>query len=126
MTRPAFAMDRGAKPKHLLHALLFLTKCSDEKSHCAIVNVKDPKTFRCWCWEFIEAMFNLEKKLIKWNNRFKWPLGEVDQKHEQGGGRAVKRRKTHPLGRDKMGPHTRGEVRREKITKLGGRKGMVT
>ena len=51
-------LPRGARPKHLLWALMFLKIYGTEHTHAAIAHV-DEKTFRKWSWAILELISNL-------------------------------------------------------------------
>ena len=68
--QPVQNIHRHALPKYLLWAMVFLKKYSDEKTHCKIVGIKDPKTFRRWSWLFVEAIASLEQQVIRFERRF--------------------------------------------------------
>ena len=61
---PLERISQKAQPKHLLWAFVFLRKYQDEKTHCRIVGIKDPKEFRHWCWPFVEAIADLEFDVV--------------------------------------------------------------
>jgi hypothetical protein len=64
-------IDKSAKPKHLLWSLVFLkTYASSEDVLCRIVGWPDPKTFRKWCWYFIEKISLMKSDTIKLDSRF--------------------------------------------------------
>jgi len=56
-----FGGTRGAKPKHLLMALLFLNNCSVEEVHASRAGCTEP-TFRKWAWFFAEGTANLDRR----------------------------------------------------------------
>lgn len=60
--------DKGAEPKHLLWALLFLKLYNKEGPNCKMVGPNgiavDPKTFRHWCWLFIEKVAILHTEVV--------------------------------------------------------------
>ena len=66
---PASQPLNGAKPEHLLWALLMLKTYDTEpvlsgKAHC------DEKTFRKWSWKFIVALSNILYKVVVFNRRW--------------------------------------------------------
>ena len=63
-------LKQGSQPKHLLWALLFLRKYNTERENCAIVGIQDEKTFREWCWYFIQKLSDHMVVVVRWENRF--------------------------------------------------------
>ena len=63
-------LDKDAKPKHLLWALVFLKVYSTEELHCAIVGWPSKKTFEKWSWYFVKRISDLKDDLISLGNRF--------------------------------------------------------
>lgn len=63
-------LDRLARPKHLLWALLFLKLYDTEDVHCRIVGWVDPKTFREWSWYFVEKISQMKDQTILLDSRF--------------------------------------------------------
>jgi hypothetical protein len=61
-------LPKGGAPSNLLWALLMMKLYDSEVVHSAIAGV-DPKTFRKWSWEFIEALSNLDAKVVSTNQR---------------------------------------------------------
>ncbi|KAG9414550.1 hypothetical protein AC1031_007957 [Aphanomyces cochlioides] len=59
--------SESTEVKHLLWALMFMKQYSSEADHASIAGV-DEKTFRKWCWFWIEKMSCLES--IDWDSRF--------------------------------------------------------
>jgi hypothetical protein len=62
--------QRGAEPKHLLWALVFLKVYSTEEIHCSIVGWPHCHTFRKWSWYFIQKIADLKDSIIILDNRF--------------------------------------------------------
>ena len=48
---------------HMLYALTFLRRYNTEDVNVSVFGV-DEKTFRNWCWFFIEGLANLDKKIV--------------------------------------------------------------
>jgi len=63
--------EPGAKPKHLLWALVFMKVYSTEEIHRSIVGWPSPKKFRKWSWYFIRKICDLKPEVIRLENRFK-------------------------------------------------------
>ncbi|KAG7344571.1 DDE superfamily endonuclease [Nitzschia inconspicua] len=63
------APTRRVKPIHLLMGLHF-NKCYKTEEENASKFGCDEKTFRQWSWFMLKAMAKLDKKIIKWKNRF--------------------------------------------------------
>ena len=55
---------KNVSPKHLLWALMFLKVYGTEDIHSTLAGGVDPKTFRKWCWIFIDYIGNLHVKLV--------------------------------------------------------------
>jgi len=51
-------LEDGAKPKHLLWALIFLKNYSPIEILCSIVGWPSTKTFSKWAWYFVESFVN--------------------------------------------------------------------
>ena len=56
--------EPGAKPKHLLWALLFLKVYSTIEVHCSIVGWPSAKSFSKWSWYFVKRIAELKDDLI--------------------------------------------------------------
>ena len=54
---------RGAKPKHLLWALLFCRVYNTEHVNASMAGC-DEKTFRKWSWVFVEAISDLQHEVV--------------------------------------------------------------
>ena len=63
-------LEDGAKPKHLLWALVFLKNYSPIEILCSIVGWPSTKTFSKWAWYFVERISEMKDDLIKLENRF--------------------------------------------------------
>lgn len=55
---------RPPNPEHLLWSLMFLKKYSLSSDLAKSVNV-DEKTYRKWCWIYIDAIANLDKEVVR-------------------------------------------------------------
>jgi hypothetical protein len=64
LINPLVSASKNAKPKHLLWTLLFLKNYSTEEVSTRVVGGADKKTFREWCWIFIEAIAKLEPEVV--------------------------------------------------------------
>ena len=62
--------QRGAAPKHLLWALVFIKVYSTTAVHRRIVGWPDPKTYRKWSWYFLKKIASLKSNVIKLDKRF--------------------------------------------------------
>lgn len=60
----------GARPKHLLWALVLLKVYSTEEIHCSIVGWPSAKTFSKWSWYFVERISLLKDDVISLEGRF--------------------------------------------------------
>jgi hypothetical protein len=73
LINPLTSVSIHSKPKHLFWALYFKCNYTTESVSTRVVGGADKKTFRDWCWLFIEAIANLKSQVIVWTNRFrKW------------------------------------------------------
>lgn len=57
-------MPRGARPVHLLWALLFLKNYCSEAVLCALVGGVDKKTFMKWTWLFVNSIAGLSEDFV--------------------------------------------------------------
>jgi hypothetical protein len=62
--------EPGAKPKHLLWALLFLKVYSTIEIHCSIVGWPSAKSFSKWSWYFVKRIAELKEDVISLDSRF--------------------------------------------------------
>ena len=60
----------GAKPKHLLWALLFLNVYFTMEIHCSIAGWPSAKTFAKWSWYFVKRIAELKEDVISLESRF--------------------------------------------------------
>ena len=67
----------GAKPVHLLWALMFMKLYCSESVLAALAGGVHEQTFRKWSWYFVEEIANLQYKVILWSNRFKGDIGNI-------------------------------------------------
>ena len=58
----------GAKPVHLLWALMFMKLYCSESVLAALAGGVHEQTFRKWSWYFVEEIANLQYKVILWSN----------------------------------------------------------
>jgi hypothetical protein len=63
-------IDKDAKPKHLLWALVLLKVYQSDEVHCALVGWPSAPTFRKWAWYFVERIAMLKDGIIILANRF--------------------------------------------------------
>lgn len=70
LLKPTKKIARGARPRHLLWAFIFLRVYGSEKQNCLLAKCKCRKTYRFWTWAFLEALANLDQKLIRFEKRF--------------------------------------------------------
>ena len=68
--------DDGARPVHLLWALMFLKVYAAEEVNATIAGVHED-TFRKWSWLFTKAIFNLHWRVILWENRLRGDVGNT-------------------------------------------------
>ena len=61
---PNDTIDRLARPKHLLWALLFIKVYASEPVLCTLVDCPDEKTFRKWTRLFVESISYLESEIV--------------------------------------------------------------
>ena len=64
----------GARPRHLLWALLFLKTYQTEALLCAKTGC-DEKTLRKWCWKFVHSLSLLETRVIRFDRRLRGAVG---------------------------------------------------
>ena len=69
MLNPFVSMPNGVHPHHLLWALMFLKLYCAESVLCMLASgengqVPDEKTFRKWCWLFVEVISDLQFSVI--------------------------------------------------------------
>lgn len=57
-------IPRNSQKKHLLWSLVFLKVYSTEEVHCGIVGT-NPKTFRKWCWMYVQTIASLNLVSLK-------------------------------------------------------------
>jgi hypothetical protein len=57
------------KPEHFLWALLFLRRYDTEPILASIAGC-DEKTFRKWCWFYLDAIANLDRKYVSQHQHF--------------------------------------------------------
>ena len=57
-------VPNGGKPEHLLWALLFLRLYGTEEVNASLIGA-DPDTIRKWGWDFVKALHDLSKKLVR-------------------------------------------------------------
>ena len=66
MLTPEVTLPNGARKCHLLWALLFLKQYNTDHVNSSIVGTAvDEKTFRKWCWLFIEQISYLSTELVE-------------------------------------------------------------
>lgn len=68
---------KGAHPKHLFWALVFLNCYSTVPVLTRVVGGPDDKTFREWSWAFVAEIAGLKPNVIVFNNRFRGWDGEA-------------------------------------------------
>lgn len=64
---PAASMPTGAKPVHLLWALMFLKLYSSESVLCTLASAGeavDEKTLRKWVWMFVPAIADITNDVV--------------------------------------------------------------
>jgi hypothetical protein len=71
MLKPLDKISRRARPKHLLWTMVYLKVHQSEPIHCLITGCKSRDTFRNWVGRFLDAIADLEDKVIMWENRFR-------------------------------------------------------
>ena len=49
---------------HLLWTLMFMKTYTKEKTICALVGIRDPKTLKKWVWLFIDSISDLESSVV--------------------------------------------------------------
>ena len=67
---PHIDVAAGAKPKHLLWALVMIKVYTSAAVHRRIVGWPDPKTYRKWSWYFLEKIALLKEDIIQLDRRF--------------------------------------------------------
>jgi hypothetical protein len=70
MLEPLEKISRRARPKHLLWTLVYLKVHKSEPIHCRITGCKSRDTFRNWVNRFVDAIADLEDKVIVFEHRF--------------------------------------------------------
>ena len=68
---------KGAKPVHLLWALMFMKLYCSEPVLATLAGAVHEQTFRKWSWYFVEQIANLQYSVILWSNRFKSDIGNT-------------------------------------------------
>ena len=61
---PSETINRLARPKHLLWALIFLKVYASESVLCTLVSCPDEKTFRKWTRIFVDEISYLENSIV--------------------------------------------------------------
>ena len=61
---PSETINRLARPKHLLWALVFLKVYASESVLCTLVSCPDEKTFRKWTRVFVDEISYLENSIV--------------------------------------------------------------
>jgi hypothetical protein len=64
---PETTMLKGARPMHLLWALMLMKIYATEAVLSVIAGGVDESTFRKWSWEFVEAVSYLESSVVSDN-----------------------------------------------------------
>lgn len=67
----------GAKPEHLLWALMFMKLHCSESVLAILCGGVHEQTIRKWCWYFIAKIANLQYQVIRWEKRFERDNGNV-------------------------------------------------
>jgi len=72
MIDPFASMPNGVHPRHLLWALMFLKLYCAESVLCTLAGGKngavDEKTFRKWCWLFVESISDMQYSVVSAKN----------------------------------------------------------
>jgi hypothetical protein len=74
MIDPFVSMPNGVHPRHLLWALMLLKLYCAESVLCTLAGgengrAPDEKTFRKWCWLFVEAISDLQFSVVSAKSR---------------------------------------------------------
>ena len=64
-------MPDGAKPKHLLWALMKLNLYETDKRQAVSIKA-DPKTLRKWVWAMLEAIVSIENMVVSADQKLQW------------------------------------------------------
>lgn len=67
----------GAKPIHLLWALMLMKIYCSESVLATLAGGVHEQTFRKWSWHFVDHIANLQYSLILWQNRFIGDIGNA-------------------------------------------------
>jgi hypothetical protein len=70
-------MPNGAKPCHLLWALMFLKLYCAEPVLATLAGGVHEQTLRKWVWLFVDAISDLQYEVIQWENRHKQDIGNI-------------------------------------------------
>ena len=57
-------LPAGATIAQFLYTLMFMKVYGKDRTMCSLASGIDPKTFRKWTWDFIDAIANLESIVV--------------------------------------------------------------
>ena len=70
-------LESGARPVHMLWAFMFMKLYCSESVLAVLAGGVHEQTFRKWAWYFVDAIANLQYRVIVWHNRFRRDVGNA-------------------------------------------------